>query len=96
MKDDSDPDLFLFILPPSSFILCCCHRSQAAHERVLQHRQLVLVVLHIVEQPEEQARGDGVAVTRIGPSMASWIWSRVIRGMRNSPSLTASANPIQR
>ena len=29
-----------------------------AQERVLQHRQLVLVVLDIVEQPEEQARGD--------------------------------------
>ena len=30
-------------------------------ERVLQHRQLVLVVLHIVEQPKQQARGDGGA-----------------------------------
>jgi hypothetical protein len=28
---------------------------------VLQHRQLVLVVLDVVEQPEEQARGDGGA-----------------------------------
>ena len=28
---------------------------------MLQHRQLVLVVLHVVEQPEEQARGDGGA-----------------------------------
>jgi hypothetical protein len=28
---------------------------------VLEHRQLVLAILHIVEQPKEQPRGDGGA-----------------------------------